>query len=99
MPILLSLYCSILYSSPPFPNLSSLTYSSLLLYLSLSPSLSFAPPPPPPPLLALHRLDRLTSGLLLFARNLPTAQRLEQQIRDRQVAKEYVCKVHGEFPK
>ncbi|CAI8032883.1 RNA pseudouridylate synthase domain-containing protein 2 [Geodia barretti] len=46
----------------------------------------------------IHRLDRLTSGLLLFARNLTTAQRMEQQIRERQVSKEYICKVHGKFP-
>jgi 23S rRNA-/tRNA-specific pseudouridylate synthase len=45
----------------------------------------------------IHRLDRLTSGLLLFARNLTTAQRMEQQIRERQVSKEYICKVHGKF--
>merc|ERR1719458_1612317 len=46
----------------------------------------------------IHRLDRLTSGLLLFGRNPKKAREMEQQIRTRQVQKEYVCRVEGEFP-
>ncbi|CAL9686474.1 unnamed protein product [Knipowitschia caucasica] len=46
----------------------------------------------------VHRLDRLTSGVLLFARNLETSKRLDQLVRDRQLVKEYVCRVEGEFP-
>ncbi|XP_041810130.1 RNA pseudouridylate synthase domain-containing protein 2 isoform X2 [Chelmon rostratus] len=46
----------------------------------------------------VHRLDRLTSGVLLFARTLETSKRLDQLVRDRQVEKEYVCRVEGEFP-
>ena len=46
----------------------------------------------------IHRLDRLTSGLLLFGRNPKKAREMEQQIRTRQVQKEYVCRVDGEFP-
>ncbi|KAH8410573.1 hypothetical protein KR009_003809 [Drosophila setifemur] len=46
----------------------------------------------------IHRLDRLTSGLLLFGRNSQKARELEQQIRNRQVQKEYVCRVEGRFP-
>uniref|UniRef100_A0A3B4AYX4 Pseudouridylate synthase RPUSD2 n=1 Tax=Periophthalmus magnuspinnatus TaxID=409849 RepID=A0A3B4AYX4_9GOBI len=46
----------------------------------------------------VHRLDRLTSGVLLFARNLETSKRLDQLVRDRQLLKEYVCRVEGEFP-
>ena len=49
-------------------------------------------------LCTVHRLDRLTSGLLLFGRNPKKARELEQQIRTRQVQKEYVCRVEGEFP-
>ena len=45
----------------------------------------------------IHRLDRLTSGLLLFGRNPKKAREMEQQIRTRQVQKEYVCRVDGEF--
>lgn len=46
----------------------------------------------------VHRLDRLTSGVLLFARTLETSQKLDQMVRDRQLEKEYVCRVEGEFP-
>ncbi|XP_029316770.1 pseudouridylate synthase RPUSD2 [Cottoperca gobio] len=46
----------------------------------------------------VHRLDRLTSGVLLFARTLETSQKLDQLVRDRQLEKEYVCRVEGEFP-
>ena len=50
------------------------------------------------PLHFFYRLDRLTSGLLLFGRNPKKAREMEQQIRTRQVQKEYVCRVEGEFP-
>lgn len=46
----------------------------------------------------IHRLDRLTSGLLLFGRTPKRARLMEQQIRNRQVQKEYVCRVDGRFP-
>uniref|UniRef100_A0A1B6D791 Pseudouridylate synthase RPUSD2 n=1 Tax=Clastoptera arizonana TaxID=38151 RepID=A0A1B6D791_9HEMI len=46
----------------------------------------------------IHRLDRLTSGLLLFGRTPKKARQMEHQIRNRQVQKEYVCRVEGEFP-
>lgn len=46
----------------------------------------------------MHRLDRLTSGLLLFGRNAQKARLTEQQIRTRLVEKQYVCRVEGEFP-
>nr|XP_023021176.1 uncharacterized protein C18B11.02c-like [Leptinotarsa decemlineata] len=46
----------------------------------------------------IHRLDRLTSGLLLFGRTPKKARQMEHQIRNRLVLKEYVCRVEGEFP-
>ncbi|XP_026738526.1 RNA pseudouridylate synthase domain-containing protein 2-like isoform X2 [Trichoplusia ni] len=46
----------------------------------------------------IHRLDRLTSGLLLFGRSPKKARQMEHQIRNRQVQKEYVCRVDGMFP-
>ncbi|XP_028422546.1 pseudouridylate synthase RPUSD2 isoform X1 [Perca flavescens] len=46
----------------------------------------------------VHRLDRLTSGVLLFARTLEASKKLDQLVRDRQLEKEYVCRVEGEFP-
>ena len=44
------------------------------------------------------RLDRLTSGLLMFGRNPSKAREMETQIRTRQVSKEYIARVEGEFP-
>ncbi|TSN67133.1 RNA pseudouridylate synthase domain-containing protein 2 [Bagarius yarrelli] len=46
----------------------------------------------------VHRLDRLTSGILLFARTLEMSRKLDQMVRDRQLEKKYVCRVEGEFP-
>lgn len=46
----------------------------------------------------IHRLDRLTSGLLLFGRSPNKARQLEHEIRNREVQKEYICRVEGEFP-
>ena len=47
----------------------------------------------------IHRLDRLTSGILLFGRTAKKARELEHQIRNRLVEKEYLCRVEGDFPK
>ncbi|XP_055028975.1 pseudouridylate synthase RPUSD2 [Misgurnus anguillicaudatus] len=46
----------------------------------------------------VHRLDRLTSGVLLFARTLEVSKKLDAMVRERQLEKEYVCRVDGEFP-
>ncbi|KAL5238707.1 hypothetical protein ACI65C_006117 [Semiaphis heraclei] len=46
----------------------------------------------------IHRLDRLTSGVLMFGRTQNRARTLEAQIRDRLVNKQYVCRVEGKFP-
>ncbi|XP_056332907.1 RNA pseudouridylate synthase domain-containing protein 2 [Danio aesculapii] len=46
----------------------------------------------------VHRLDRLTSGVLLFARTLEVSKKLDTMVRERQLEKEYVCRVEGEFP-
>lgn len=46
----------------------------------------------------IHRLDRLTSGLLLFGRSPKKARQMEHQIRNRQVQKQYMCRVEGNFP-
>ncbi|KAM6201016.1 pseudouridylate synthase RPUSD2 [Rhynchocyon petersi] len=46
----------------------------------------------------LHRLDRLTSGVLMFAKTVAVSERIHEQVRDRQLEKEYVCRVEGEFP-
>jgi tRNA pseudouridine32 synthase/23S rRNA pseudouridine746 synthase len=42
-------------------------------------------------LYTVHRLDKMTSGLLVFARNKEAAKKLMYQFRDRQVSKNYVA--------
>lgn len=42
-------------------------------------------------LYTVHRLDTMTSGLLLFAKNKKAARELSQQFRDRQVEKYYLA--------
>ncbi|KAJ8041675.1 RNA pseudouridylate synthase domain-containing protein 2 [Holothuria leucospilota] len=46
----------------------------------------------------IHRLDRLTSGLLIFARTKAASQKIDAYVRERKVKKTYICKVVGEFP-
>ncbi|KAJ7344846.1 hypothetical protein JRQ81_000796 [Phrynocephalus forsythii] len=46
----------------------------------------------------IHRLDRLTSGVLIFAKSIEVSKRMDEQLRRRQLEKEYVCRVVGEFP-
>ncbi|NXX79985.1 RUSD2 protein, partial [Urocolius indicus] len=46
----------------------------------------------------IHRLDRMTSGVLMFAKTTEVSKRLDEQVRERQLEKEYVCRVVGEFP-
>ncbi|XP_030306930.1 RNA pseudouridylate synthase domain-containing protein 2 isoform X2 [Calypte anna] len=46
----------------------------------------------------IHRLDRMTSGVLMFAKTLEVSKRMDEQVRGRQLEKEYVCRVVGEFP-
>jgi len=46
----------------------------------------------------VHRLDRLVSGILIFALNSSRANFLRNSIENRTVQKEYVCRVSGEFP-
>lgn len=46
----------------------------------------------------LHRLDRLTSGILMFGCELNKTRDIEEQIRNRTVIKKYLCRVVGNFP-
>ena len=46
----------------------------------------------------VHRLDRPTSGLLLFALNVPAVRIMQKLFEDRKVSKKYVAVVHGKVP-
>eukprot|EP01147_Barroeca_monosierra_P007723 gene7723-9920_t len=47
---------------------------------------------------ACHRLDRLTSGVLILAKTKAAAKRIEKAMKSHSVVKEYVCRVRGKFP-
>ena len=48
--------------------------------------------------LPCNRLDRLTSGVMFIGKNPEAAEKISVQIQKRNVTKEYVAKVIGEFP-
>lgn len=50
---------------------------------------------PPPPVRAVHRLDRDTSGLLVFARTMPAERHLAQQFRKHTTHRRYLAVAHG----
>jgi len=68
------------------PTLDALVRSSLAP--TLTPSLSFRPGP-------LHRLDRETSGIIIFSRSLQGAQVFSQALRERQLKKTYLAVLSG----
>ncbi len=47
---------------------------------------------------AVHRLDRLTSGVLLLARSRAAAESVFQLITGGHVQKQYLARVAGNFP-
>jgi len=51
-----------------------------------------------PPLYIVHRLDRVTSGLVVLAKSKLIAARISEQIRDKATTKIYLARVKGVFP-
>jgi len=45
----------------------------------------------------VHRIDRLTSGLLLLGKNAQVAGEISKKVRKNQVIKQYLARVHGKF--
>ena len=45
----------------------------------------------------VHRLDRPTGGIMVFAKTSKAASRLSEQIRDKKIEKEYLAIVDGKF--
>lgn len=48
---------------------------------------------------AVHRLDGEASGIVLFAKSRKALQRLNQQVKEREVNKRYRAWIHGDLPK
>jgi 16S rRNA U516 pseudouridylate synthase RsuA-like enzyme len=51
-----------------------------------------------PVLYLVHRLDRVTSGLVVLAKSKESAQILSKEIRDKSTQKTYLARVKGKFP-
>lgn len=49
------------------------------------------------PILTLHRLDRLTSGLVLLAKTKDSAKHITELFTQHKVRKTYLCRVRGDF--
>lgn len=47
----------------------------------------------------VHRLDRPTGGVMVFARTSKAASRLSEQIRNKQIKKKYIATCDGKFEK
>jgi len=50
-----------------------------------------------PTFVAVNRLDRLTSGLLILPLTLELARTMGKEFVEGKVKKEYIARVHGEF--
>ena len=50
------------------------------------------------PLNVVHRIDRLTSGLVLLARSSHSARKISMEIQEKTVSKCYLARVAGKFP-
>ncbi|KAI9726553.1 MAG: hypothetical protein M1834_008995 [Cirrosporium novae-zelandiae] len=66
-------------------------YNSIIEILRAERGFMFNPLP-------CHRLDRLTSGIMFIGKHGAAAERMSEEIRGREVKKEYVARVRGEFP-
>jgi tRNA pseudouridine synthase 9 len=67
------------------------SYNSLIEIMKAERGPGFIPYP-------CNRLDRLTSGIMFVGKNPKSAARLSIQIGQRNVRKEYIARVVGEFP-
>ena len=43
----------------------------------------------------VHRLDRPTGGVMVFAKTSKAASRLSKELKDKQLKKHYLCVVNG----
>jgi len=49
--------------------------------------------------IAIYRLDRLTSGVVVFCKTETKTKEMMESVKQRLLKKEYVCRVDGEFPR
>lgn len=77
-------------SGMPVHPVGTYFYNTLLqLIYSLRPDLE--------PLYPVHRLDKLTSGILIFGKNSTTTSKFKQLMKAKSVEKTYLARVSGDF--
>jgi len=74
--------------SVPAPKKESRTLTSILNQDAVEKGLKYSLHP-------CHRLDRDTSGLVIYAKGKSTEKKMTDAFRDRRVAKKYIAFVHG----
>jgi RluA family pseudouridine synthase len=50
------------------------------------------------PLFVIHRLDALTSGVVMFGKSSRIAQEISKEMQNKEILKLYIAKVQGKFP-
>jgi 23S rRNA-/tRNA-specific pseudouridylate synthase len=79
-------------SSMPMHPCGAYRANSMLFLLEQEPIVSQQPP-----LQLVHRLDRVTSGLVVLATNKKAAHRVSEEIRQGDTEKTYIARVRGYF--
>jgi len=79
--------------SMPMHPCGAYRHNSLTMILKSEPII-----PNQPELYLIHRLDRVTSGLVILAKNKEIASKLASEIRGRETKKTYLARVKGKFP-
>lgn len=80
-------------SSLPMHPCGAYRYNSLLEIVTKEPVVHDQPR-----LYIVHRLDRVTSGLVVMAKNAEIANTISEEIRSGQTEKTYLARVKGHFP-
>jgi 23S rRNA-/tRNA-specific pseudouridylate synthase len=80
-------------SSLPMHPCGAYRYNSLLQILTHEPLIADQPK-----LYIVHRLDRVTSGLVVIAKNSEAANAISEEIRGGHTEKTYLARVKGRFP-
>jgi 23S rRNA-/tRNA-specific pseudouridylate synthase len=80
-------------SSIPMHPCGAYRFNSLEYILKYEPLI-----PNQPQLFLVHRLDRLTSGLIVMAKSKEVAGKISKEIRNKNTEKIYLARVKGKFP-
>jgi 23S rRNA pseudouridine1911/1915/1917 synthase len=73
------------------PTLDELLPDTIARHLARRPGARGRPPRRPPPVRAVHRIDRETSGLVVFARTVPAERILAEQFRAHTTQRRYLA--------